>query len=215
MDTKHHCNSCPHWYVTQKQYPSGFYDITICRKYGKQIYYLAGDKNRTPYPCSICEKEFSYVPYMEQELLQEVEKMTERLSDRNPCTNCKADRQIGNPNRWECECSRCDKHNNWKNDCVKKLAEYENAEEDGRLYILPHGANVGDCVHAICRFMRDKASTIGINRIMCSEIPMIGRIVSPSHEEIKKVLEKMPKSDSNSESQQLEIKVCRYEKEKT
>ena len=92
MDTKHHCNSCPHWYVTQKQYPSGFYDITICRKYGKQIYYLAGDKNRTPYPCSICEKEFSYVPYMEQELLQEVEKMTERLSDRNPCTNCKADR---------------------------------------------------------------------------------------------------------------------------
>lgn len=96
-----------------------------------------------------------------------------------------------------------------------KLAEYETAEEDGRLYILPHGVNVGDCVHAICRFMRDKASTIGINRIMCSEIPMIGRIVSPSHEEIKKVLEKMPKSDSNSESQQLEIKVCRYEKEKT
>lgn len=100
-------------------------------------------------------------------------------------------------------------------DIIDKLAEYETAEEEGRLYILPHGVNVGDCVHAICRFMRDKASTIGINRIMCSEIPMIGRIVSPSHEEIKKVLEKMPKSDSNSESQQLEIKVCRYEKEKT
>lgn len=100
-------------------------------------------------------------------------------------------------------------------DIIDKLAEYETAEEEGRLYILPHGVNVGDCVYAICRFMRDKASTIGINRIMCSEIPMIGRIVSPSHEEIKKVLEKMPKSDSNSESQQLEIKVCRYEKEKT
>lgn len=98
---------------------------------------------------------------------------------------------------------------------LEKLSAYETAEEEGRLYILPHGVNVGDCVHAICRFMRDKASTIGINRIMCSEIPMIGRIVSPSHEEIKKVLEKMPKSDSNSESQQLEIKVCRYEKEKT
>lgn len=98
---------------------------------------------------------------------------------------------------------------------AEKLAEYETAEEEGRLYILPRGVNVGDCVYAICRFMRDKASTIGINRIMCSEIPMIGRIVSPSHEEIKKVLEKMPKSDSNSESQQLEIKVCRYEKEKT
>lgn len=147
MDNQHHCNRCPYWYVTKKKYPSGFYDITICRKYGKQIYYLAGDKNRTPYPCSICEKEFSYVPYMEQELLQEVEKMAERLSDKNPCTNCKADRQIGNPNRWECECSRCDKPNDWKNDCVKKLAEYENAEEEGRLVVLP--CKVGDAVYVI------------------------------------------------------------------
>ena len=147
MDIKHHCNGCPHWYVTQKKYPSGFYDITICRKYGKQIYYLAGDKNRTPYPCSICEKEFSYVPYMEQELLQEVEKMTERLSDRNPCTNCKADRQIGNPNRWQCECDRYDKPNDWKNECVKKLAEYENAEEEGRLVVLL--CKVGDTVYVI------------------------------------------------------------------
>ena len=147
MDSKHHCDDCPYWYVTKKKYPSGFYDITICRKYGKQIYYLAGDKNRTPYPCSICEKEFSYVPYMEQELLQEVEKMTERLSDKNPCTNCKADRQIGNPNRWECECSRCDKPNDWKNDCVKKLAEYETAEEEGRLLVLP--CKVGDKVYII------------------------------------------------------------------
>ena len=63
--------------------------------------------------------------------------MTERLSDKNPCNNCKADRQIGNPNRWECECSRCDKPNDWKNDCIKKLAEYETAEEDGRLVVLP------------------------------------------------------------------------------
>ena len=137
MDIKHHCNGCPYWYVTKKEYPSGFYNITICRKYEKQIYYLAGDKNRTPYPCSICEKEFSYVPYMEQGLLQEVEKMAERLSDKNPCTNCKADRQIGNPNRWECECDRCDKPNDWKNECVKKLAEYEIAEEEGRLVVLP------------------------------------------------------------------------------
>ena len=63
--------------------------------------------------------------------------MTERLSDKNPCTNCKADRQIGNPNRWECECSRCDKPNDWKNDCIKKLAEYETAEDEGRLVALP------------------------------------------------------------------------------
>lgn len=63
--------------------------------------------------------------------------MTERLSDKNPCTNCKVDRQIGNPNRWECECSRCNKPNDWKNECVKKLAEYETAEKEGRLVVLP------------------------------------------------------------------------------
>ena len=63
--------------------------------------------------------------------------MTERLSDKNPCTNCKADRQIGNPNRWEYECDSCDKPIDWKNDCVKKLAEYETAEEEGRLVVLP------------------------------------------------------------------------------
>ena len=63
--------------------------------------------------------------------------MTERLSNKNPCINCKADRQIGNPNRWECECDSCDKPIDWKNDCVKKLAEYETAEEEGRLVVLP------------------------------------------------------------------------------
>ena len=73
--------------------------------------------------------------------------MTERLSDKNPCDSCKVDRQIGNPNRWECECSRCDKPNDWKNDCIKKLAEYETAEEDGRLVVLP--CKVGDTVYEI------------------------------------------------------------------
>ena len=73
--------------------------------------------------------------------------MAERLSDKNPCINCKVDRQIGNPNRWECECDRCDKPNDWKNECVKKLAEYETAEEEGRLVVLP--CNVGDTVWVI------------------------------------------------------------------
>ena len=62
--------------------------------------------------------------------------MTERLSNKNPCNDCKVDRQIGNPNRWECECSMCDKPNDWKNECVKKLAEYETAEDEGRLVVL-------------------------------------------------------------------------------
>ena len=63
--------------------------------------------------------------------------MTERLSNKNPCINCKADRQIGNPNRWECECDSCDKPIDWKNDCVKKLEEYETAEDEGRMVVLP------------------------------------------------------------------------------
>ena len=68
--------------------------------------------------------------------------MTERLSNKNPCNDCKVDRQIGNPNRRECECDRCDKPNDWKNDCIKKLAEYETAEDEGRLVILPK-CNIG------------------------------------------------------------------------
>lgn len=67
-----------------------------------------------------------------KQLIREVERLTERLSNKNPCNDCKVDRQIGNPNRWECECDRCDKPNDWKNECVKKLAEYEIAEEEGR-----------------------------------------------------------------------------------
>ena len=72
--------------------------------------------------------------------------MTERLSNKNPCNACKVDRQIGNPNRWQCECDRCDKPNDWKNECVKKLAEYETAEEKGRLAIFPK-CKIGDKVY--------------------------------------------------------------------
>lgn len=71
--------------------------------------------------------------------------MTERLSNKNPCNDCKVDRQIGNPNRWECECNRCDKPNDWKSECVKKLAEYETAEEEGRLVWLP--CKIGDVLY--------------------------------------------------------------------
>lgn len=76
--------------------------------------------------------------------------MTERLSNKNPCINCKADRQIGNPNRWECECDSCDKPIDWKNDCVKKLEEYETAEEEGRLVVLP--CKIGNTVYVPSKY---------------------------------------------------------------
>ena len=64
MNTKHHCNGCPNWCVTQKGYPSGNYNITICKKYNKQLYYLVGEENKTPHTCNICSKQFSFVPYI-------------------------------------------------------------------------------------------------------------------------------------------------------
>lgn len=67
MDSKHHCNECPYWFVTKKKYPSGYYDITLCRKYNEQLYYLAGEENKTPHPCNICSEELFYVPYIEFE----------------------------------------------------------------------------------------------------------------------------------------------------
>lgn len=69
MDMKHQCNDCPHWYVTQKQYPSGLYNETFCRKYGEQLYYLFTDENRTPHLCNKCSKEkFSFMSRLKKVL---------------------------------------------------------------------------------------------------------------------------------------------------
>lgn len=138
MDIKHHCNGCPHWYVTQKKYPSGFYNITICGKYNKQLYYMAGEENQTPHPCNICAEQFSYIPYIEQ-ILDGVEQVTERLSANCPCNKCGKDKK--------CVLAKeaCKDFLKWEDNCIKKLAEYETAEEEGRLVVLP--CKVGDTVY--------------------------------------------------------------------
>ena len=102
--------------------------------------------------------------------------MTERLSDKNPCDSCKVDRQIGNPNRWQRECDRCDKPNDWKNDCIKKLAEYETAEEEGRLVVLP--CKVGDYIWDIdvgrpCAYEVTGCSIGNLNDDYCDDVVMI------------------------------------------
>ena len=124
--------------------------------------------------------------------------MAERLSDRNPCTNCKADRQIGNPNRWECECSRCDKHKNWKNDCVKKLTEYETAEEEGRLVVLP--CKVGDFVYKII-YQRDNFDDRPYRIVTAVKFTLdmtddIGKKVFLTREEAEKALREMEGNQS-------------------
>ena len=65
--------------------------------------------------------------------------MTERLSDKNPCDNCKLYSPCTGP---------CGKWHEWNQDVLKKLAEYEAAEEEGRLVMLP--CKVGDAVYEIC-----------------------------------------------------------------
>ena len=54
--------------------------------------------------------------------------MTERLSDKNPCNNC----NVYNP------CTgTCGRWHEWNRNVLQKLAEYETAEEEGRLVVLP------------------------------------------------------------------------------
>ena len=115
--------------------------------------------------------------------------MTERLSDKNPCTNCKADRQIGNPNRWECECDSCDKPIDWKNDCVKKLEEYETAEDEGRLVVLP--CKVGTRVYEIYQFCGCGAWEIEEHKIKLEDLDKIGKTVFITEEEAEKALKEM------------------------
>lgn len=67
--------------------------------------------------------------------------MTERLSNKCPCDECGKDKR--------CELSQeaCENFIKWEDDCIKKLAEYEIAEEEGRLLVLP--CKVGDKVYQI------------------------------------------------------------------
>ena len=145
--------------------------------------------------------------------------MTERLSNKNPCINCKADRQIGNPNRWECECDSCDKPIDWKNDCVKKLEEYETAEEEGRLVVLPckpwdkvYQLFVTDLIDKklIYKIFQAKVTKITIDRFRTifsfetldenkykSDLTMesFGETVFLTREEAEKALEEMEKDE--------------------
>ena len=57
--------------------------------------------------------------------------MTERLSNKCPCDKC------GKDNRCELSQEACEGYLKWEDDCIKKLAEYETVEEEGRLVALP------------------------------------------------------------------------------
>ena len=63
--------------------------------------------------------------------------MAERLIDKNPCNDCKLYSPCTGP---------CGKWHEWNRNVLQKLAEYETAEEEGRLVILPK-CNIGDTVY--------------------------------------------------------------------
>lgn len=172
MGSQHHCNKCPYWCVTKKKYQSGFYNITICRKYRKQIFYLAGSINKTPCPCSMCEKEFSYVPYIEQWILQEVKQVAERLTVKAPSG------LIHLVNNSE----------SGMNQAIKKLAEYETAEEEGRLVVLP--CKVGTRVYEIYQFCGYGAWEIEEHKIKLEDLNKIGKTVFLTREKAEKSIER-------------------------
>ena len=60
--------------------------------------------------------------------------MTERLSNEWPCDDCKR----------TTFCGACERPGIWMDKSRKKLSEYETAEEEGRLVVLP--CKVGDTV---------------------------------------------------------------------
>lgn len=77
----------------------------------------------------------------------EVEQVTERLIDKNPCKTCQ---------RSFCLDYGCEERANYEYACMKKLAKYETAEEEGRLVIFP--CKPGDTIYIIrddCDFPHD------------------------------------------------------------
>ena len=70
--------------------------------------------------------------------MQEVERIIGHLTEKMPCNRC--------ANSFSC-IKYCDEWIKWYKLCMRKLAEYEAAEEEGRLLILP--CKVGDTVYQI------------------------------------------------------------------
>ena len=128
--------------------------------------------------------------------------MTERLIEAYPCDSCNV--QL---------CYRqCYKMTRWAEKAKEKLAEYETAEEEGRLVVLP--CKVGDTVYLIddidCVFERESIVTEieidkdGATIMIQDEIPIcssgynlsdFGEIVFLTREEAEKALKEMKKNE--------------------
>ena len=76
-------------------------------------------------------------------------------------------------------------------DVYRKLEEYENAEEDGRLFILPENLHVGDPVYEILFNDADHAHHIDGHIVKLEDIPKIGKTVFLTYQEAVEKLKSM------------------------
>ena len=83
--------------------------------------------------------------------------MTDRLSDKNPCNNCNLYNPCTGP---------CDRWHEWNRNVLQKLAEYETAEDEGRLVVLPSNQvweSEGDIVYYIYDYEITECVNCGIS----------------------------------------------------
>ena len=101
--------------------------------------------------------------------------MTGRLTEIYPCNKCNVE-----------FCSRqCYSMTRWAESAKEKLAEYETAEEDGRLVVLP--CKIGDIVYVIRQSWN--GWNIDKKKFSYAMIGKVGKTVFLTREEAEKALE--------------------------
>ena len=105
--------------------------------------------------------------------------MTEQLSNKWPCDNCHSTGF----------CGTCEKIMLWTGKALNKIKEYETAEEEGRLVVLP--CKVGTRVYEIYQFCGCGAWKIEEHKIKLEDLDKIGKTVFPTREEAEKALKEM------------------------
>ena len=80
------------------------------------------------------------------------------------------------------------------NQAIKNLYEYETAEEEGRLVVLP--CKIGTRVYEIYQFCGCGAWEIEEHKIKLEDLDKIGKTVFLTREEAEKALKEMEKDDA-------------------
>lgn len=104
--------------------------------------------------------------------------MTERLSDKNPCNDCRLYNPCTGP---------CGKWHEWNTSILQKLAEYETAEEEGRLVVLP--CKFGDTMYVLRQSWN--GWNIDKKKFSYRMIGKFGKTVFLTREEAEKALKEM------------------------